>query len=887
MRGIERFKAVMMFTLIIVSLSAVLLVVKTPKPVAASPSITLSENFTPTDDADFNSGRPDEVSAVSGGAQKYNYYNGYAPSGYTPPYNSERIYLKFDLSKIPSGATIDSAVLMLNSKYGPSGAGGFNDPTWHLVDAHPVSNDDWSEGTLTWNIAQASYPMDPTVLATDNFQADDFLTGSSSRGQDPYGQNAWYYWDVTSYIASQITGGDKTISIGLQGQNEDLYQSAGWFYSKDAVGSNISWPRLSVVWTSDVTVDITPATQTGTPGSTLDYTVTVGNYTGAAATFDLAVDNKWNTSLPSSVGPIPDGGEENVTLTVTCPYAYGVQDTITVTATCRGSPQITTNDKCTAITPPIYTMADAFVCDQTPDNNMGDAKTVIVGTQLYGEDLEVCRGYWKLNLSDIPSDARIDNAYFSAYTHYGGENGGYPNYDNTTLTVTLKEVDDDDWDERTITWSNAPDMGSSLGSVVVGPTDRRWYSWNVTSFVASQIAGGDTIISLGMVSANEGVNAFVPWTAKEETAYLGQESHLTISYTLTPPPPRVSISPRSNSALPGRTLTYTVTVTNTGSVSDTYSLTTADNASWIKSLSKTSVGPLAPNAFDTVTLSVTIPADAENNARDNVRVTATSQADPSVSDSDSCIAHASPFGVEVSILPTSENGSPGAALTYTVTVRNTGSVADNYVLTKSDNAGWSLSLSPSLSLAVGENETATLTVTISASAENNTQDSVTVTATSQTDSSVSDSASCTARCVENVVSGGVQVTISPASNSGNPGEQLHFSVTFTNTGTATGTFDLNAEDTKGWGPTLAVTPPRITLAGGASRTIGLSITIPSTAADGDSATITVTAAGTGYENSATCTATAQAGGGISPFVYVGAVVVIVVIIAAVLIIKPF
>ena len=885
MRGIERFTAVMLFTLIIVSLSAVLLVVNMPKPVAANPGITLSENFTPTDDADFNEGRPDSVAAVSGGAQKYNMYQGYE-STYSPPYKSERVYLKFDLSKIPSGATINSADLWLLSKYGPSRAPGFT-PTWHLVDAHPVNNDDWSEWTLTWNIAQASYPMDSTVLATDNFQADDFLTGSSSRGQDPYGQNAWYYWDITSYVVSQITGGDKTISIGLQGQNEGVYESAGWFYTKDAVGSDEYWPRLSVVWTSDVTENITPKTQTGTPGSTLDYTVTVGNYTGAAATFDLAVDNKWNTSLPSSVGPIPDGGTESVTLTVTCPYAYGVQDTITVTATCRGSPLITTNDKCTAIIPPIYTMADAFVCDQTPDNNMGDAKTVIVGTQLYYENLEVCRGYWKLDLSDIPSGVIIDNAHFKAYTHYGGENGGYPNYDNTTLTVTLKEVDDDDWDEHTITWSNAPDMGSSLGSVVVGPTDRRWYSWDVTSFVASQIEGGDTIISLGMVSANEGVNAFVPWTAKEETAYLGQESYLTISYHI--PVNRgvkVEISPSSKSGSAGGALTYTVTVTNTGSVSDTYSLTTADNASWSRTISSTSPS-LAAGAFSTATLTVTIPASAENNARDNVRVTATSQADPSVSDSDSCIAYVSLLGVEVSISPPSRDGSPGAALTYTVTVRNTGGAADNYILTKSDNAGWSLSLSPStLSLAVGASGTSTLTVTISASAENNAQDSVTVTATSQTDSSVSDSASCTARCVKQVLPGGVQVTISE-NKSGNPGERLEFSVTFTNTGTATGTFDLNAEDTKGWGPTLAVTPPRITLAGGASRTIGLSITIPSTAADGDSTTITVTAAGTGYENSATCTATAQAGGGISPFVYVGAVVVIVAIIAAVIVIKPF
>jgi uncharacterized membrane protein len=869
MRGIERFKAVMLFTLIIVSLSAILLVVNTPKPVAANPGISRSENFIPTDDSDPNKGNPDTVASVTAGAQKYNMYQGWTPNVYL----SERVYLKFDLSKIPSGATIDSAVLMLNSRYGPSTGVSPYPPTWHLVDARPVNNDDWDEWTITWN--NAPQPED-TVLDTDNFQADDYV-----------GEFAWCSWDVTSYVVSQITGGDKTISIALVGQNEGLYNSAGWFYSKDAGPTYTDrFPRLQVNWVALSEVIISPDNQTGAPGSTLEYTVTVRNYSGAAATFDLAVDNKWNTSLPSSVGPIPDGGEENVTLTVTCPCAYGVQDTITVTATCRGSPLITTNDKCTAITLPIYTMADAYVCEQTPDNNIGDAKSVVVGTQLYGENLENCRGYWKLNLSDIPSDARIDNAYFSAYTHYGGENGGYPNYDNTTLTVTLKGVDYDDWDERTITWSNAPDMGSSLGSVVVGPTDRRWYSWNVTSFVASQIAGEDTIISLGMVSANEGVNAFVPWTAKEDTAYwVGQESHLTIRYHI-PGGVNVSISPRSNSALPGRTLTYTVTVKNTGGVSDTYSLTTADNASWSRTISPTSP-PLAAGASGTATLTVTIPSGAENNARDNVRVTATSQADPSVSDSDSCIAHASPFGVEVSISPTSENGSPGAALTYTVTVRNTGSVADNYVLTKSDNASWSLSLLPStLSLAVGENETSTLTVTISASAENNTQDSVTVTATSQTDSSVSGNASCTARC-ENIVPGGVQVTISPVSNSGNPGERLEFSVTFTNTGTATSTFDLNAEDTKGWGPILAVTPPRITLAGGASRTIGLSITIPSTAADGDSATITVTAAGAGYEDSATCTATAQAGGGISPFVYVGAVVVIVAIIAAVIVIKPF
>lgn len=102
--------------------------------------------------------------------------------------------------------------------------------------------------------------------------------------------------------------------------------------------------------------------------------------------------------------------------------------------------------------------------------------------------------------------------------------------------------------------------------------------------------------------------------------------------------------------------------------------------------------------------------------------------------------------------------------------------------------------------------------------------------------------------------GGVQVSVSPASKSGEPGESLNYSVTVMNTGTSTDTFNLTASDTKGWGTTLSITAA--TLAAGASRTgINLNITIPSTANVGAVSTITVTATGTGYENSTTCTAT--------------------------------
>lgn len=244
-------------------------------------------------------------------------------------------------------------------------------------------------------------------------------------------------------------------------------------------------------------------------------------------------------------------------------------------------------------------------------------------------------------------------------------------------------------------------------------------------------------------------------------------------------------------------------------------------------------------------------------------------------------------GVSVSISPSSKNGAPGAALTYTVTVTNNGSVADNYSLTKSDTQSWSPSLSSSaLSVAAGASGTATLTVTIPSSAANGASDTVTVTATSQTDNTISGHDTCVANAV--VVTGGVQVSISPTSKSGNTGATLDFTVTVTNTGSSSDTFDLTASDTKSWGPNLSITSP--TLAAGGSRTgIRLSITIPSTASANDVSTITVTATShtnstiTG-DNTCTATCTGTTTHGTSILLYVGIAVVVIVIIAVVVIV---
>lgn len=106
MRG-ECYKAILLSTLVLASLSTMLAL--NLKSVQAHPEE--NDEIFPTDDGHVAEGHPDDVS--DGGA-RYNLYNGWEEAEYL----SERIYLKFDLSVVQA-ETVESAILWLNSKYGP------------------------------------------------------------------------------------------------------------------------------------------------------------------------------------------------------------------------------------------------------------------------------------------------------------------------------------------------------------------------------------------------------------------------------------------------------------------------------------------------------------------------------------------------------------------------------------------------------------------------------------------------------------------------------------------------------------------------------------------------------------------------------------------------
>jgi len=319
---------------------------------------------------------------------------------------------------------------------------------------------------------------------------------------------------------------------------------------------------------------------------------------------------------------------------------------------------------------------------------------------------------------------------------------------------------------------------------------------------------------------------------------------------------KVSISPENRSGWPKENLTYTVTVKNTGTVKDNYSLTVRDNENWNPKLSDNLLTNIGPGENGVVTLTVTVPATAENGTKDKVTVTATSKENVQVSAENSCTATAVVVrGVAVSISPENWSGPPENTLSYEVTVKNEGKIADNYALAASDDKGWILTLlKSSLEVPPGENRTTTLRVTIPRNAAHSTKDNVTVTATSQSDNKVKDNASCIAHAV---IDRKVVVSISPSHKTDEPGEPLSYTVTVANRGNVADTYNLTVSDSAApsWNPT--VSPTFLTIAVGGSATATLSVTIPSGAGHGEEDNIRVVATSrenAGVSASVTCQA---------------------------------
>lgn len=287
---------------------------------------------------------------------------------------------------------------------------------------------------------------------------------------------------------------------------------------------------------------------------------------------------------------------------------------------------------------------------------------------------------------------------------------------------------------------------------------------------------------------------------------------------------------------PGDVVTYTFAVENTGLNADTMTVTVS-GASWPVT-APVSVGPVSPNAIAPLPLVVTVPVTASCNAQDPMTLIVTSQNNP--------------LGIETAFLTTLVEavnevtitgdgavrfGDPGAVVSHTARVTNTGNCRDLFWL---DATGvWSSTVPVFVGLlSPDEGEWVTVTVTVPEDALAGETDVTSLAATSQSDATVA--ATTTMTTAANAV---YSMTLMPPSQaqSSPQGTVAAYAFELTNAGNATTTFALDVRDTRwstGLTPTLAVVNPRTSIP------VVVTVTVPLTVATMATDTGRITAIGT-------------------------------------------
>jgi len=537
-----------------------------------------------------------------------------------------------------------------------------------------------------------------------------------------------------------------------------------------------------------VSVSISPYYQSGPNGTTLTYTVTVNNTGSVPDNYVLTVSDNagWGDNIwldDNQFLNVPQGENRTTTLRVRIPGdATGcTEDNIWVKATSQGDNTVSDNDSCIAHVT-IARGVQVLIAPPSQENENGGTLAYTVTVKNTGnvqENFQLTKGDnagWALILDNdwllvpkgenrttrltvnIPSNARgctWDNIWVKATS-----NDNAATFDNKSCLAHVRVV-------RGVDVSISPSYLSGLPwatldyTVTVANTGN---AEDIYDLMASDDAGWSSSTSPTSLTIPPWENRTATLNVTVPPSAIGcTEDNITVTATSQGDPSvkdnascvahaaivrgvDVSISPSYKSGLPGAVINYTVTVINTGNVLDNYALTVGDNEDWSPMLNDNLFENVTPGENKQTTLRVTIPENAVPCTEDNVIVTA---AGTGVTDSGSCIAHAAFLGVDVSISPQYMDGSPGSTLNYTVIVKNTGAIDDNYYLTASDNAGWGPTVSPtSLTVPAGENRTSTLSVTIHENALGCTRDNIAVTATSQTDNTVSASDTCVAHAVE-------------------------------------------------------------------------------------------------------------------------------------------
>jgi hypothetical protein len=225
----------------------------------------------------------------------------------------------------------------------------------------------------------------------------------------------------------------------------------------------------------------------------------------------------------------------------------------------------------------------------------------------------------------------------------------------------------------------------------------------------------------------EGVSSITVESLRDPSiATLGEITTLVLGYGVT-------VTPESAELLgaAGETLEYTLTVTNTGTFSDTFVIAVSGNT-WTTT-APVSTGWLEPGEEVEIPVTVTIPFDAPPGAEDVALLLFSSVGDPEVSANATLTSRTYTYGLEVSPESAEGWGKAGETLTYTLVVTNTGQAGDWYSIVLSGNLWMTEAPTQTVWLESGVTTTVEVVVSIPLEALAGEWDVAVLTITSQQD----------------------------------------------------------------------------------------------------------------------------------------------------------
>ncbi len=320
------------------------------------------------------------------------------------------------------------------------------------------------------------------------------------------------------------------------------------------------------------------------------------------------------------------------------------------------------------------------------------------------------------------------------------------------------------------------------------------------------------------------------------------------------------LTPDYTRVLPkGTVITYTHTLTNTGEMTDTFTLNFSSSQGWGELLTP---GPftLPAGATAQVQVRVSVPTGNVGGLQDTSIVTATSEADPTKTARavDKTMAEFIP-GVTLTPNHETPDAAPGSVIVYEHLLTNTGDGQDTFTLSYDSTQGWASAPTPaSVTLGAGMTTTVRITVTMPAGALQGIQDTTRVTATSTFSPAVK------AGVVNvTIVGGAAGLQLTPATQQAavDAGAPFTYTFTVTNTGNAPATITFAAQSSLGWSYTIL--PPSLSLNAGAAAQVRLVLQVPPNSGNQTDVTAFTATSSAGPTRSATVTSIVRAVAGVS------------------------